>query len=66
MERKEFKHNSSMQPWLNAMLPAEGLSLEKLVEETWVQFEKDVRSTGLSIEINKPIGRYVVAFFDSL
>ena len=45
-----------MHPWLNAMLPAEGLSLEKLVEETWVQFEKDVRSTGLSIEINKPIG----------
>ena len=45
-----------MHPWLNAMLPAEGLSLEKLIEETWVQFEKDVRSTGLSIEINKPIG----------
>jgi hypothetical protein len=56
MEQKEFIHNSSLHPWLNAMLPAEGLSLEKLVEETWVQFEKDVRSTGLSIEINKPIG----------
>jgi hypothetical protein len=56
MEHKEFIHNSSLHPWLNAMLPAEGLSLEKLVEETWVQFEKDVRSTGLSIEINKPIG----------
>ncbi len=45
-----------MHQWLNAMLPAEGLSLEKLVEETWAQFEKDVMSTGLSIEINKPIG----------
>ena len=45
-----------MHTWLNAILPAEGLSVEKLVEETWIQFEKDVRSTGLSIEINKPIG----------
>ncbi|MEI8193214.1 MAG: hypothetical protein WCG64_05080 [Flavobacteriia bacterium] len=56
MERKEFIHNASLHPWLNATLPTEGLSLEKLVEETWVQFEKDVRSTGSSIEINKPIG----------
>jgi hypothetical protein len=55
MERKEFIHNASLHPWLNATLPTEGLSLEKLVEETWVQFEKDVRSTGLSIEINNPI-----------
>ena len=56
MERKEFIHNASLHPWLNATLPTEGLSLEKLVEETWVQFEKDVRSTGLSIEINNPTG----------
>ena len=56
MEHSEFLPNASVHPRLNAMLPTEGLSVEKLVEETWVQFEKDVRSTGLAIEIKKPIG----------